>query len=92
MDIRAAILYVICHMILSESADPKKNTTEYIGCYKHNSTTFRWENSSVLINVNFTSDMYQDCQSKARVQGLLNIYTYFILFIINFPFSFNHVF
>ena len=61
-------------MILSESADPKKNTTEYIGCYKHNSTTFRWENSSVLINVNFTTDMYQDCQSKARVQGLLNIY------------------
>ena len=92
MDIRAAILYVISHMILSESADPKKNTTEYIGCYKHNSTTFRWENSSVLINVNFTTDMYQECQSKARVQGSLNIYTYFILFIINFPFSFNHVF
>ena len=78
-------------MILSESADPKKNTTEYIGCYKHNSTTFRWENSSVLINVNFTTDMYQECQSKARVQGSLNIYTYFILSIIDFAFSFNHV-
>ncbi|XP_063693816.1 uncharacterized protein LOC134825518 [Bolinopsis microptera] len=56
-------------MILSESADPKKSTT-YTGCYKQNSTTFGWENSSVLINVNFSTDVYRECQSKARGQEL----------------------
>ena len=71
MEIRIATLSVICHMILSESADPNKTATEHIGCYKHNSTTFGWDNSSVLIN--FSADVFRECQSKARVQGSSNL-------------------
>ena len=90
MEIRVAILCVISHVILT--ADLKRNTTEYLGCYERfdDYSEFEWETSTIQSNVDSTTALFKECQSQARVKGLSNVSSC-IYYCFLFTFSFKHM-